>query len=313
MAAALDTWWDRLGNPRPFVVVDAGAGPGTLARTVLAAPPRCAEALRYLLVERSAAQRARHANGLPLEPPQQAFASAAATTDDDTPGPSWSPAGPVCLSTASMPAAPFTGVVLANELLDNLPVRLCQRIAGRWWELVVVRQGSGFGLDEVPVEHPVLDRLVAAVPDGTIVPLQEQARAWVHDALGLLDRGALVVVDYGSPSTAALVTRPWTDWLRTYRAQGRGTGVLADVGAQDITCEVAFDQLPAATILTDQASWLRGHGIEALVAEGRAAWQAGAARPGLHELRMRSRTAEAEALVAADGLGAFLVAEWHVG
>ncbi len=73
LARALDAWWDDLGRPDPYVVVEAGAGPGTLARSVLAAQPRCGPALRYVLVERSAAQRARHGDGLPLAPPAEAF------------------------------------------------------------------------------------------------------------------------------------------------------------------------------------------------------------------------------------------------
>ena len=36
----LDAEWERIGRPDPFTVIDAGAGPGTLARTVLAAPAR---------------------------------------------------------------------------------------------------------------------------------------------------------------------------------------------------------------------------------------------------------------------------------
>ena len=44
VARALDTSWDAQGRPAPFVVVDAGAGPGTLARTVLAAAPFCTQA-----------------------------------------------------------------------------------------------------------------------------------------------------------------------------------------------------------------------------------------------------------------------------
>ena len=35
-------WWDDLDRPDPFTVVDAGAGPGTLARAILAARPQCA-------------------------------------------------------------------------------------------------------------------------------------------------------------------------------------------------------------------------------------------------------------------------------
>ena len=45
LARALDTWWAELGRPDPFVVVEAGAGPGTLARSVLAAAPACLPAL----------------------------------------------------------------------------------------------------------------------------------------------------------------------------------------------------------------------------------------------------------------------------
>jgi SAM-dependent MidA family methyltransferase len=57
LARFLDAEFERLGRPEPFTVVDAGAGPGTLARTVQSARPNCAEALRYIAVEVSAAQR----------------------------------------------------------------------------------------------------------------------------------------------------------------------------------------------------------------------------------------------------------------
>ncbi|MEZ5178060.1 MAG: hypothetical protein R2746_07215, partial [Acidimicrobiales bacterium] len=60
LARALDAWWDELGRPDPFPVVDAGAGPGTLARSVLAAEPRCTPALRLVLVEVGEAQWATH-------------------------------------------------------------------------------------------------------------------------------------------------------------------------------------------------------------------------------------------------------------
>ena len=42
VARFLDAEWERLDRPNPFTVVDAGAGPGTLARAVLAARPACA-------------------------------------------------------------------------------------------------------------------------------------------------------------------------------------------------------------------------------------------------------------------------------
>jgi SAM-dependent MidA family methyltransferase len=45
IANYLDAEWDRIGRPQQFTVVDVGAGPGTLARSILAAGPACADAL----------------------------------------------------------------------------------------------------------------------------------------------------------------------------------------------------------------------------------------------------------------------------
>jgi len=59
VARALDAEWARLGRPDPFVVVEAAAGRGALARAVLDATPACRPALRYVCVERSAVLRAR--------------------------------------------------------------------------------------------------------------------------------------------------------------------------------------------------------------------------------------------------------------
>ena len=52
------------------------------------------------------------------------------------------------------------------------------------------------------------------------------------------------------------------------------------------------------------------HGVDALVDEGRTAWEQGAAQGSLEALRGRSRMREAEALTDLGGLGAFTVAEW---
>src|SRR5262245_28958644 len=50
VARALDGWWEELDAPDPFLFVEAGAGPGRLAREVLRAEPECLPALRYVLV-----------------------------------------------------------------------------------------------------------------------------------------------------------------------------------------------------------------------------------------------------------------------
>ena len=66
LAGYLDELWDRLGRPSPFTVVEGGAGRGALAIAVRAGAPRCASALHWAMVERSASLRADHGDHLEL-------------------------------------------------------------------------------------------------------------------------------------------------------------------------------------------------------------------------------------------------------
>jgi SAM-dependent MidA family methyltransferase len=123
----------------------------------------------------------------------------------------------------------------------------------------------------------------------------------------------VVAVDYAT-TTADLAARPPAEWLRTYRAHARGGGPLDALGAQDITCEVAVDQLALLrppTRDTAQADWLRAWGIDELVAAARDEWTARAHVADLAALAARSRITEADALLDPAGLGAFRVLEWR--
>jgi SAM-dependent MidA family methyltransferase len=123
-----------------------------------------------------------------------------------------------------------------------------------------------------------------------------------------------VVIDYADTTPSMATRQPW-EWVRTYRLHGRGEDPLTDLGLQDVTCEVAVDQVAAARPLAldqPQADFLRAHGIDALVDEARAQWEAAAAAPTVEALKSRSRVAEAAALLDPTGLGAFRVLEWAV-
>jgi SAM-dependent MidA family methyltransferase len=289
VAAALDRWWVELGRPDRFQVVEVGAGRGALARSVLAAAPSCAAALDLVLVERSAPLRDLH------------------------------PQPPRLTSRASMPPpSGMPSVVLANELLDNLPFDLAeQRADGEGWDEIRVGVGGG-ALAEVrapldPRRSALLERLVPDAAPGSRVPLQAAAGAWLEQALALAGaQGRVVVLDYAA-TTPEMADRPWLDWVRTYRSHHRGGHPLDAPGTQDVTCEVAVDQLalvrPPQRDLS-QAEWLRLHGIGELVEEGKAIWAERAAIGDLAAVRARSRVGEAEALTDPAGLGAFRVLEW---
>jgi SAM-dependent MidA family methyltransferase len=279
LARHLDAEWTRIGRPDVFTVVDAGAGPGTLARSVLAASPECGDALRYVAVEVSAGQRERHPDGVE--------------------------------SLAEMPADAFDGVVVANELLDNLPFRLAVFDSG-WREAFVDvgTDGRFVELLSAPLD-PVPACLPTAGAFGARAPLIGHAAAFVDDARRLVRSGSVIAIDYATPITAMLAGRPYRDWLRTYRNNERGGHYLAEPGTQDITIDVPIDQLPEPDAVRSQAQFLQLWGIDELVAEGKRVWDEQAARPGLEAMRMRSRVSEAEALLDPGGLGGFLVAEWR--
>ena len=261
LARAIDTWWEELGSPDPLTVVEAGAGRGALRAAVTKA---CRAPLQYVAVERSSALR---------------------------------PEG----SVAALPQEPFVGVVVANELLDNLPFGLLERTVEGWAE---VRVDEGLREVLVPADGPSID-----APVGARVPLQRAAAVWVETALGLVRAGRVVVFDYAD-TTASMARRPWTDWVRTYRGHGRGGHPLADLGTQDVTCEVAVDQLPAPTSNRPQAEFLQSHGMDELVDEARRAWQERAHVGDLQALVSRSRVSEGAVLTDPAGLGAFRALEW---
>ena len=329
LARALDAWWGDLGRPDPYLVVDAGAGPGSLARDVVAAGPDCLAALRYVLVERSPALREVEAARLPLELPALVLGPAepAPTTDDeDGPVRRVPNAGPLLTALPALPAVPFTGVILANELLDNLPVDLVEYRHGRWHEVRVgAADAEGDALAEVLVPAPPdvvrqAERFATGdgpgLPDGARIPLQAEATTWIRQALAVVERGRVVVIDYCDRSPR-LARRPWTEWLRTYRSHQPAGLPIENPGAGDITCEVAIDQLVAVaggpTAERTQAEFLRAHGIDDLAGRARAEWHDRAHVGDLEALRARSRVHEADALCDAAGLGAFAVLEWELG
>ena len=279
IARAIDARWHELNCPEKFTIVEVGVGPGTLARSVLKANLKCREAISYVAVETSLAQRNLH----PVD----------------------------VISQAQMPTAKFVGMIIANELVDNLPFRLFV-FDSKWQEAFVVERDGKF----LEVLHTV-DDIPAWLPQnpplGTRLPVQQQAQKWLASSLQILEHGSLIIFDYCMTTEVALM-KPWRDWLRTYRQHELGAHYLSQPGEQDITSHVMIDQLAMIsepTRVSRQSDWLIEHGLNSLVDEGRNFWQAHAAKPDLQAMLMRSRISEAEALTSLDGLGNFTVLGWQ--
>ena len=116
------------------------------------------------------------------------------------------------------------------------------------------------------------------------------ATDWVRERRRRFPEALVVVLDYAA-ATSALLEREG-EWLRAYRSHDRVVDWLADPGRCDITIDLPTEQLAAigSPIIETQAAFLRRHGIDALVEEGRRAWEASAHVGDLAALRARSRS-----------------------
>jgi SAM-dependent MidA family methyltransferase len=237
--------WDLLGRPRPFTVLELGAGDGTLAATILEAlrsVPDLAETVRYVAVERSpGAREALRGRDIDAQPDLTSV-------------------------------EPITGCVLANEVLDNVPFRRVRRPGDELLELAV---GAGNG-ELVEVERPAPDELRAAA-DGTVRPGEERPVSpdtvqIVRDLAAMLERGYAFLIDYGfgpdeSPGP-----------VHAYRGQEVLAEVLADPGSRDVTAAVDWEAIIAVAREAGLQVWGPVPQREALLALGYRMWSAGVRR-----------------------------------
>jgi SAM-dependent MidA family methyltransferase len=209
------------------------------------------------------------------------------------------------------------GVVIANELIDNIPMALAQKAGDVWRERWVGRDGDGLGFVDADVRPEVLAWLesnAGDVPDGGWVEVQLEAQVWLGEALDALEAGSVVIFDYGD-SAENLIPRRQDGTLRTYRAHHLGPHPLDEPGETDITADVNFTALldtaqsaGAGVELQRQDDFLADLGLRDRLSELRHA-ELAAARSGdeMERLRLRTLKTEAETLLHPRGLGDFRV------
>jgi SAM-dependent MidA family methyltransferase len=202
----LDRVDTALGRPDPLHVVDVGAGRAELLSGLAAlAPPELARRLRLIAVELAA-----RPDRLP-----------AAVEWRDT-----VPSG-------------VTGLLLANEWLDNVPLDVVESGPDGWRE-VLVDPGTGAETAGDPVGPAAAGWLRTWWPDGPRAEVGVARDAAWAEAVGAVDRGLAVAVDYGHRRD----DRPVRGSLTGFRA-GRQVEPVPD-GSCDLTAHVAMDSVAAA-------------------------------------------------------------------
>ena len=204
-------------------VWEFGAGSGALARQLLDALATLGVAVRrYTIVDLS----------LPLRARQRATLAAHADTVR------W---------VDELPAA-LHGVVVGNEVLDAMPVKLLARVAGVWHERGVACAVDAGGTRLVWQDRPTDLRPPIDIPGehDYVTEIHPQGEAFVRTLAERLQAGALFLLDYGFPESEYYHPQRHMGTVMCHRAHQADGDPLADVGSKDITAHVNFTGIAVA-------------------------------------------------------------------
>jgi SAM-dependent MidA family methyltransferase len=173
--------------------------------------------------------------------------------------------------------ATFSGVIVANEVLDALPIERFVRRASGVSQLCVTTDDKGFSC----LEKEAPKRLEAAVlaieadigqvfPEGYTSEVSMAAPAWIADLARFLNRGALFIFDYGISRREYYAPDRADGWLRCHYRHHAHSNPLIHPGIQDLTAWVDFSSVAAAACeagldilgYQSQSQFLMGGGLE---------------------------------------------------
>jgi SAM-dependent MidA family methyltransferase len=290
LAAQIAEMWTMLREQGAgqFHLVEAGAGDGRLARDMLdaiaAGQPDLYEALRVTLVERSDAARERHGEVLGAHPDNITVESA-----------------------ASLPQA-ITGAIVANELLDALPVHVVVMTAGGLREVRVGERDGELREVMLPLGTAEIERLIentgVTIPEGVRAEVGLAAVDWVEHASRSIDRGFLLVLDYGHDAAELYSDSHGAGTLVAYRGHMAGSVEwLETPGCCDLTAHVNLTAVRNAAIgadlkplgVVDQTYFLMSLGLTERLDDG-------------HRVESVRRRLAARTLIVPGGLGSTIKA-----
>jgi len=235
-------------------IIEFGAGTGKLARDVLTA--LAADGVQvdsYTIIELSGELRARQQEAL-----------------RDFPQVRWSDGFPEA----------FSGVVLANEVLDAMPVELVVKTAQGWRRQMVTVEAGRFAYVQQELDAALGEQLLRQVPDADALPqgyltelhpvacgfMGSLARMFAGAGGG---KGAALLFDYGFPAHEYYVDQRSCGTLMCHYRHHAHPEPFYLPGLQDITAHVDFTAMALAAhdagleVLgyTSQAGFLLGCGI----------------------------------------------------
>ena len=169
----------------------------------------------------------------------------------------------------------ISGAVIANEVLDALPVHLVRWSDTRVFERGVASKGSNFIWEErLPENAPLLELAQQInVPDDYLSEISLTARGLVSSMCERMNSGAMLFIDYGFGAREYYHPQRSTGTLMCHYRHHSHDDPFFLVGLQDITAHVDFTAIAESAIdhgahllgYTSQAHFLINGGILNLI------------------------------------------------
>ena len=220
--------WEKLGRPKEFVLVEAGAGVGRLALHILdfceAKLQDFFTAVQYVAVERSALRReqallrlARHATASRLKISQE------------------------------IPLQIPAGCVFSNELIDALPVHRVLMTRRGLQEIFVGWESAKFVDMVAPVSTCAISEYFATqaitLREGQKAEAGLEACDWIREVGWRIKRGFVLTIDYGHLAAELFDERHMRGTLLAYKKHRVSEDFYSSPGEQDLTAHVNFTAL----------------------------------------------------------------------
>jgi SAM-dependent MidA family methyltransferase len=209
-------------------IIEFGAGTGKLARDVLTAlREEGVEVERYTIIELSGELRARQQEAL-----------------QDFPQVEWRDGFPDA----------FSGVVLANEVLDAMPVELVIKTDKGWRRQMVTVEAGRFAYVQAEMDADLTAQLLRQVPDfdalpeGYLTELHPVACGFMGSLAAMFagGKGAAILLDYGFPAHEYYVDQRVGGTLMCHYRHHSHPDPFYLPGLQDITAHVDFTAMALA-------------------------------------------------------------------
>ncbi len=177
--------------------------------------------------------------------------------------------------------AEFSGCLIANEVLDAMPVSIVEKRAGAWLERGLVLHDGEIEWDSRPAPLPLAEAAAAIeaelgpLPEAYVSEVNLAGAAWLRSIAAMLGQGALIAIDYGFPRAEYYHPQRSAGTLTCHYRHRSHHDPLWLPGLCDITAHVDFTAMADAALdagldvlgYSSQARFLLNCGLADLLAD----------------------------------------------